>query len=367
MMKPLEKLTRYSLALICLLSLVPSAALHAKEYILTAARPNHLFLIDTVDGSVARTYKVPDQIMGSWSIVPSPDNRFVYMATDRHQSMVGLDLDTGEVVFRADLSHGNEWVRSHYGQDISSDGKELYVYVNPVKRLPDEYQNLEARVLVFDTSAGLDAKPIRTLPAPRRIVNLMVSSDRKSIYLAGMDIFQIDANTGELLDTFPINSWQVPNRSPGNAYGNWASWEQSGINTMMTISVHTDRDPYSVEAYQSSILQINRDSGDIEVWDFEYLENLIFSAVTSPTRPEIFATYNTLAKIDAKNHKTVKRVPLESTFYAVNVSGDGDTVFVGGGGCKVAAHSAENLEKVWSIELPGCADQSQSNMRIVNR
>lgn len=339
----------------------------AKEYLLTTAHPNKLFMVDAGNGAVARTYDIPGQHIGSWSITVSPNSDVVYMNNHLNQGIVGIDLDSGETVFQAHLSTGDEKVRSYYGLDISPDGRELYAYVSPIKMLPDERRVLPNRILVFNTRAGLNAEPVRVLPAPRRIFNMMASNDGKSLYLAGWDVLQIDVKTGDIQRTFPIHNWKTANRSPGNAYAHWVSWEQSDINTLSVFSVHTDRDPYSLEAYQNSVLQINRETGEIDVWDYEYAENLVFSMVTSPVKPEVFAIYNTLAKIDSANHKTLKRIPMENTYYSINISSDGDKVFVGGAGCKMAAHRTTDLERVWEMELPGCADQSFSHLRMVHR
>jgi len=350
-----------------LLSLPFSQSVLATEYLLTGARPDKLLLIDTENGDVSRSYTVPGQTTGSWSIVVARDDSTVYVTSQGHQSLVGLDLDSGDVVFQANLSVGGERVRAHYGLDVSADGKELFVYVNRAKLLLDEYQVLDNQVLVFDTGGGLDAKPVRVLSAPRRIFNLVATDDGKSLFLAGWDFYQIDSQTGDVIKTYPVNSWDIEHRTPGNAYGHWVSSEQSGVHTMPIFSVHTDRDPYSIEAYQYSIAQVDKATGKFSSWDFEYAANLIFSMVASPTKQEVYATYNTLAKIDSANHKTLQRVPLEATYYTVNVSGDGETVYIAGGGCKVAAHRASDLGRKWGVELPGCVDQSFSYLRVVER
>ena len=349
------------------LVILPAMSAVAGEYLLTGARPDKLILIDTETGELVRTYTVPGQTTGSWSIVVAPDNRTVYVTGKQHQSLIGLDLDSGDVVFQANLSGAGERVRAHYGLDVSADGEEVYVYVNRAKLKIDEYQVLDNQVLVFDTGAGLDARPSRRLPAPRRVFSMALTDDDASLFLASWDFQQIDTQTGEVLKTHPINSWDIDNRTPGNAYGHWVSSEQSGIFTMPVFSVHTDRDPYAVEAYQYSIAQIDTKTGEFTVWDSEYAANLIFSMVTSPTRPEVYATYNTLARIDSANKKTLQRVPLEATYYTVNISADGNTVFLAGGGCKVAAHRASDLSRIWGIELPGCIDQSFSYLRVVDR
>jgi|GEM_PF-909564 len=362
----LMRLIKYGVLLTVCLQVLAAQAM-AKEYLLTTAHPNKLFMIDASNGAVARSYDIPGQHLGSWSITVSPTSQVVYLNNNLNQGIIGIDLESGDTVFQAHLSSADEKVRSFYGLDISPDGKALYAYVSPVKLLLDERRVLPNRVLVFDTQSGLAAEPIRVLPAPRRVFNIMAANDGKSLYLAGWDVYQMDVITGEIIRTVPIHNWKTPNRSPGNAYAHWVSWEQSDINTLSVFSVHTDRDPYSLEAYQNSVLQINRETGAVNVWDYEYAENLVFSMVTSPTKPEVFAIYNTLAKIDAANHKTLKRIPMENTYYSINISADGSRVFVGGAGCKMAAHRTSDLERVWEMALPGCADQSFSHLRMVHR
>jgi quinohemoprotein amine dehydrogenase beta subunit len=352
--------------IILLAALVLSGELYAKEYLLTGARPDKLFVIDAEDGRIAKTLTVPGQNMGSWSIVPSIGDHRVYVTSYNHQRILGLSLMSGAVEFQADLGLVGERVRAFYGLDVSADGTRLYAHVNPVKLLPDRYQVLDNRVLEFDTAAGLNAKPLRTFPVPRRIQGLMLSSDNRSLYLLGRDYLQMDLATGDLTETHAIGNWTIPSRTPGDVGGHWVSFEHSDTQTQVVYSVHADRDPYSLEAYQTGIVQLNRRTGAFEHFDFENTTDFIFATAASPKKPDVFGVYNTLVKIDSAAHRTVKRVPLEATYYTVNTSVNGERVFIGGGGCKVAAHRAGDLKRIWGRELPGCADQSFSWLRVVD-
>ena len=74
-----------------------------------------------------------------------------------------------------------------------------------------------------------------------------------------------------------------------------------------------------------------------------------------------------LSKVDSVTGKLIKRVDLEQTFYAVNISGDGKEVYVGGALDKIVIHDAETLEKTGEIMMPGGADQSIGWLRVVRR
>jgi quinohemoprotein amine dehydrogenase beta subunit len=337
----------------------------AADVLLTATRPNLLYAIDGQTGETLNILKVPGQTTGSWTLLPSPDNRRVYLTTDNHETVLGLDLATGDTVFRAELGEGLVQARSFYGHDLNSDGSRLFVQVNPVRRLLDQIQVLDNEVLVFDTGAGLNAKPLRRFKVPRRIQGLMTSADDHSLFLLGRDFYRVDTVSGELLETLPVNGWQIKNRSPADMGGHWISFENSGVHTQALFSVHTDRDPRTLEAYQTSIAQLDRRTGKLKVFDFESTAHLIFATTTSAKRPEVFGVYNSLVKIDSEVGRTLQRVPLEATYYAVNTSPDGERVYIGGGGCKVAAHKASDLSRIWGYELPGCADQSFSHLRVI--
>jgi quinohemoprotein amine dehydrogenase beta subunit len=339
----------------------------SREYLLTSSRPDKVHIIDASNGEIVRELIVPQQTMGSWSIIPSKDGKYVYVTTNNHESVIGLDMESGEVLFKADLSEPTIRMRSFYGHDLSEDGSRLYVHVNPVKMHLDRLEVLDNEILVFDTSSGVNAKPLYKISVPRRIQGVMSDPTDKYLYLLGRDYYKVDVATGEVLETYPINSWSIDNRSPGDVGGHWMSFEKSGIYTQAVYSVHLDRDPYTLEAYQTGIVQLDRDGGLFNVFDFENTSDLIFATTSSPTKPEVYGVYNTLLKVDSGKEKTVKRIPLEATYYSINVSENGERVYIGGGGCKVAAHQTSDLSRLWGIDLPGCSDQSFSHLRVISQ
>jgi hypothetical protein len=59
-------------------------------------------------------------------------------------------------------------------------------------------------------------------------------------------------------------------------------------------------------------------------------------------------------------------VPLDHTFYDINLSSDGREIFIGGTECDVGFYDAQTLDKKAILKLPGCADQSVSTLRVIH-
>lgn len=108
-------------------------------------------------------------------------------------------------------------------------------------------------------------------------------------------------------------------------------------------------------------------TGKLAYDDFEETAALIFSSVVSPSGTEAFGVYTQLTKIDTVSNTLAKRVDLDHTFYAINISTDGREVYIGGAMCDVATYDAQTLEKKGNIKLPGCTDQTLATLRVIRR
>ena len=112
--------------MLALVSATAAAAAGPKrDYIVTAAKPDRLFVIDAAARSIRSEFRVPaaDGFMGT--IVPSPDGRIAYVLVNKMESISGIDLDSGREVFRANLSSPGERVKCLFAFDVTPDGKEL--------------------------------------------------------------------------------------------------------------------------------------------------------------------------------------------------------------------------------------------------
>lgn len=359
---------RFVVALVALaLSLGALPAL-AKEYLLTAVKPNKLVLVDGKARKVERVYEVPGAGPSILTVTPSRDGKRAYVIGNRWESVIGIDLDTGEQVFRADLSSGDVRTKAMFGMDVSPDGKELFVFQSPVTLGLGEYTVGDTFVGVYDTSSGIDAKPVRTFSAPRRTAVLMMSDDGKKLYAANWDITVMDPKTGEVLDTLPVRTWNRPNYSEPDVLDVWPQWEQANVFSTPYFALRTDLAADDPAAYKMGMLTLDLVSGEFAMNDYENFDVIIFSSVVNPVRRnEVYSVYTQLGKIDIEKDELVKRIDLDHTYYVINVAGDGSELYVGGTMNDISVYSTDNLEKLARIEMPGGADQVLASLRVVNR
>ncbi len=353
---------------VVLLTFSGAAAAETTEYLITGNKPGLLHVLDMKQQKVVRSHRIPDAGRTVYSLTPSPDGQVVYALTNRMKSISGINVDTGEQVFRADFNEGDIRRQAFFAMDISRDGREIYVYQMSTRVLLSEYQQLPTRVAVYDTSAGLNAEPVRTFEAPRRIHMLMKSTDDKWLYAMGFDIYKMDPITGEIVETLPLRNWTLKNRSLPDVLDFWPLWDQTDIFSTPVYSVRTDKAADDPSAYKTGLLTLDLKTGAYEINDFEDTSVLIFSTVVSPTKKHAFGTYTQLTKVDLETNTLAKRVDQDHTYYAVNVSADGSEVYVGGAACDIATYETENLTKTGQINLPdACGDQSTATLRMIRR
>jgi hypothetical protein len=196
----------------------------------------------------------------------------------------------------------------------------------------------------------------------------MKSTDDKWLYAMGFDIYKMDPQTGEIVETLPLRNWTMENRSLPDVLDFWPLWDQTDIFSTPVFSVKTDKDADDPAAYKTGLLTLDLNTGKYEINDFENTSVLIFSTVVSPNGKHAFGTYTQLSKIDLETHTLAARVDQDHTYYAVNISGDGKHVYVGGAACDVATYDPDTLKKTGQIFLPkGCGDQSTASMRMMQR
>lgn len=359
-----------TLAAVSCLSMVSAGAAPglAKDYLLTAAKPDKLVMVDPAARKVERTCDIPDPGTGVLTIVPAPDASTAYMIVNHWESVSGIDLDTCEQVFRADFSSGDERVKATFGMDISPDGRELFVFQSPVRLGLGEYEVQPTRIAVYNTAAGIGAEPVRTFEAPRRTAILAMSNDGSKLYAVSWDIYVLDPQTGEITDTLPIRTWDRPNYAEPDVLGVWPQWDATDIYTNPYFAIRTDLDPADPAAYKTGLLSLDLETGAFETKDFEDTSVIIFSTVVSPVRPnEVYGVYTTLSKIDREAGEVLDRIDLDHTYYAVNVASDGSEVYVGGTMNDIAVYDAETFEQLGRIEMPDGADQALASLRLIQR
>ncbi len=292
----------------------------------------------------------------------SPDQRIAYLLVAKMERIVGIDIRTGRQVFRADLSSPAESVKDFFAMTVTPDGKELVAYELRTILRPSEYVVEEPRFAVFRTDAGLAARPIRSFPAPRRVHMLLARPDGKSIYALGFDLYEYNLGTGRLIATRGIKNWKLPNHSQPDLLAFWPVTEPTGVFTS-PITSDVGQGAHSIP--MTALMSLDLKTGALSYDDFESSSAAIFSTVLSPDKKHAFGVYSTLSSIDVDAHRLERRVNLDHTFYAINISSDGRQLFLGGTNCDVGFYDSATLEKLAVLKLPGCPDQVLSTIHVI--
>ena len=362
------RLTLTALAAAIIAVPVWAGSAQAKEFILTAVKPDKLVMVDTAARKVAKTYTVPNATPGVLTITPSPDGKIAYTLVNRWESISGIDLDSGKEVFRADFSTGDVRTKGMFGMTISPDGKEIFIVQSRVRLGAGEYEVMDTHIAVYNTADGIGAKPVRKLPVPRRTAILTNSTDGKKLYAVNWDVTVIDSQSGKVLGVHKIRNWGRKDHSEPDVLDVWPQWEQANMFSTPYYAVRTDVAMDHPEAFQTGMLTLDLKSGEFTMENFEPTAAIIFSTVVNPVRRnEVYGVYTTLSKIDIEKDTLVNRIDLDHTYYTINVSGDGKEIYVGGTMNDISVYNSETLEKIGRIEMPGGADQALASMRVIQR
>jgi hypothetical protein len=192
---------------------------------------------------------------------------------------------------------------------------------------------------------------------------LLARPSGRSFYALGFDLYEYDIKTGKLLGTRGIQKWSLADHSQPDMLAFWPVTEPTGV---FTSPAYSEIKKGGESVPMTALMSLNLKSGDLAFADFEPLSALIFSTVLSPDKKHAYGVYSTLSSIDVESHRLEKRVPLDHTFYAVNVASDGREIYLGGTNCDVGFYDAQSLEKKAILKLPGCSDQTLSTLRVIH-
>ncbi|HRP22455.1 MAG TPA: quinohemoprotein amine dehydrogenase subunit beta [Thauera sp.] len=325
------------------------------EYLMVANYPNNLNVVDLASERVYKTCTLPDAF-GPGTTQIAPDRRTAYILNNRFGTIYGIDLDSCKLTFRAEMSQGdNERAKSIASFTVSPDGKELYAVQNPTQINRDHYRVGEPRFAVYDTSAGLEAKPVRMFPAPRQ-ANIMQAGDDGAVYLAGPNIYKVDVKTGAMTVALPIRDWQRPTHAPLDVLYIWPVQTPQRDFTLLytTAKFQDDKQDMASAEYQYGFLNVNLKSGETEAREFGPLTEIYFTGLRSPKdRNIIYGLLHRLTKYDIAQQKLVQAAELDHTYYTLLTNQAGSRLYLTGTFNDISIHDADTLAKVGQVKLPG--------------
>ncbi len=325
-----------------------------RDYMVVVNRPANLHLIDLARREILKTCRLQFH-PSPGTVVMSPDNEVAYVLGNRFADVYGIELDSCDLVFSTRQSEGDERVRSMGSLAVSPDGRELYTHQVPSLLLLDRYEVRDTRVAVFDTSAGLDARPERRFPAPRQ-VSIMATGRDGSLYLGGPDMYRMDVVSGAVKTIIESRSLDHPLYSTRDILTFWPIGSVSReFIRMYTVAKFPDTERDMAKAsWLWGYERVDLDTGEVTQGEFAPLEVVLFTGMTRPGKPnQIYAVLTQLQKFDIAQQRLVKSVDLDHSYYCINFSTNGDEIYLAGTLQDVAVYASDSLQKIGSIELPG--------------
>jgi quinohemoprotein amine dehydrogenase beta subunit len=325
------------------------------EYMLTTNYPNNLHVIDVATDTLFKTCKMPDAF-GPGTVQLSPDRKTAYVLNNHYADVYGVELDSCKQVFHASITQKpGEKARSMFAFTLSHDGKELFAIANPTLMLNDRYEVQQPRLDVYATDAGMDAKPVRSFPAPRQLT-IMQSGDDGTLYVAGADVYKVDVKTGKFDVLIPSRHWKRQGYSAPDVLYVWNQQTyRHDFSLLYTAAKFKDKkqDPLTAE-YLYGLFSIDLKTGKTETTDFGPLTEIYFSGMRSPKDPNLmFGVLNRLAKYDIKEKKMLQAATLDHSYYCISFNKDGSKIYLAGTFNDVAIFDSESLKQIGSIKLPG--------------
>lgn len=338
------------------------------EYMVTPNYPNNLHVIDLATDTLLKTCRMPDAF-GPGTVQLSPDRKIAYVLNNHYADVYGVELDSCKQVFHASIGYQpGESAKSMFSFTVSHDGKELFVVANPTLKLNDRYVVQQPRLDVYATDAGMNAKPVRSFPAPRQLT-VMQSGDDGTLYVAGADVYKVDVNTGKFDVLIPSRHWKRPNYSAPDVLYVWNQQTyRRDFSLLYTAAKYKDKkqDPATAE-YVYGQFSIDLKTGKTETTDFGPLTEIYFSGMRSPKDPNLmFGVLNRLDKYDVKQKKRLHSATLDHSYYYVSFNKDGSKIYLSGTLNDIAIFDVDSMKKVGNIKLPG-GDMALNSSQIFIR
>lgn len=332
-------------------------------YLISPGFPNSIHIFDAEKLVHVREIELPGDPSPSTAAL-SPDGKRIFVVTGRSQSVVGIDLPSGETIFRADLSSGNERVTTFPSVVVSADGERLYVYQFPVTLLPAEYRALEPRFAVYNIADGIGAEPIRTFPAPIKVFLLLPSPKGDIFHAFGDSLFTFDGATGKQIGDTKTRSWNRDGFVDADYFPYWIQGSRTvGEFRLPYYSERTNENGEREFAF--GLFGVDLETGAVEFDDLSDADPEVTHAWLDPTDDRIAYTVGTrLNRINLETGTQTAQIKLDRAYKQAISSPDGARIFIGGGLDYISVYESDSFEYIGRMDLPKGADQGNGFLHL---
>ena len=334
-------------ALALSLSSIPALAAETRTLIM-GLWPNQLRLLDEGTEEFVGEIRLRYGAVTGYGRTPhTPDFRRLYYITDRMEAVEVVDPEARQVVDELRLSTAGRRVRilnvhPHPG------GTELILRVVAVGMDIDRFETEDTEYVVYDLNAHQVKGSFRLPPEVRTNFTdpLPFSSDGKTFFAFGRDIYELSASTYEVVSRIAL----ATPREAG--YGALRSAELYSPEPGIYYGLVTSTDPF-LKKQMTGVLRL--DLGQRTASSFEVgpkVDANVFAL--SPDGKTGYAGVKDLVKIDMESRRIVamKKGFLQGRAASTLIlSADGTKLFVTGIGDVIQVVNAESLELKRTIQL----------------
>jgi DNA-binding beta-propeller fold protein YncE len=261
------------------------------------------------------------------------DKKFLYVVTKRHL-IHKINLAEKQVVNTIDAD-GNGWDRFIYGFELAPDGKSAYV--NLLSRTTRKGEAVVAPPMLAQIDLE-DGRIIRSIEVPWGSTALVSVKNSTAMYVIGKDIVKIDVFTKKMkmIGIYPMfeKKWNI-----------LPLWDNAVENGGVFMANYYTPD-------FMGLVSIDTGNGKISDTPLEGPPVFAYSVMRSPDKKKVYAVMDELTVIDLETRSYEAVVPIPGgTNYAINVSSDGEKIYVSGGGATTTVYDADSLKPITVLQM----------------
>jgi hypothetical protein len=328
------------------------AAAIEPRVLLVGVWPNRLRFFDEtteeVFGEMQLRYGAVTNVFGSDR---TPDFRRFFFITDRMEAVEVVDLGSRSVVDVVKLSTPERRVRM-YGAAPDDAGKTLYITVEAVGMEVDRFLTENVDIVRYDLESHrvVDSFPLpSSIEAPFLPPLVRPAPDGKSLYVLSQNIYALDLETHQVVDTIDLTRPKAPGYGAGGL-----GFAPVEVSPGVLYGFYRSPDPI-LKKPMFGITRVDLATREVETFDISTDVNVEWFTV-SPDGKRAYGGMGDMVAVDLETKKLLvrkERVEQGRQNTALVVSSDGKKLFVGGVGPVIHVYDAATLEPLRKIHAGG--------------
>ncbi|HSF16402.1 MAG TPA: hypothetical protein VLK65_12720 [Vicinamibacteria bacterium] len=281
------------------------------------------------------------------------DKRRFFLITDRMESVEVVDPVHREVIDELKLSTPELRVRI-FGVFPNPAGTRVYLTVSLVRLLPDRYlRDQEYDIVLYDFEKH---DVVERFSLPEEVQGrgfrapLHVPPGGESIYVLGRDIYEIDAQTHEVKDTWALSKPLLAGYGAVRGMS-LTQTDEPGV----FYGIYRTKDPVQ-EKSLFGLAKMSLYERKVESYELGPELELGRGVAISPDRKRAYAGLKDLVVVDLETRKVILRkegFERGRTNNSLIVSHDGTKLYISGVGDTVWVYDAASLELVKTVHAGG--------------